>query len=156
MHSMHDSMSFTTFVSGCAIYTGQDTKISLNSKYKSSKYSRIEKWALFIQAFSLLNNINWNTYLINLSKSSRLNTLNHIMQFNTICGNLMYILAVQYTNSIRNPSKGLTLVQVFWRFDPQPITGTPPAYAWSALQIENTMWHFYCATYTYSDQWRIT
>ncbi len=29
--------------SGCAVYTGQDTKVSLNSEPKGRKYSRIEK-----------------------------------------------------------------------------------------------------------------
>lgn len=33
----------TPYVYGCAIYTGQDTKISLNSRYQSHKYSRVEK-----------------------------------------------------------------------------------------------------------------
>jgi len=29
--------------SGCAIYTGQETKISLNSRYASHKYSQVER-----------------------------------------------------------------------------------------------------------------
>ena len=30
------------FLSGCAIYTGQETKMALNSRYKAAKFSRIE------------------------------------------------------------------------------------------------------------------
>jgi hypothetical protein len=29
--------------SGCAIYTGKETKISLNSRYASHKFSRVER-----------------------------------------------------------------------------------------------------------------
>ncbi|KAK7484877.1 hypothetical protein BaRGS_00023920 [Batillaria attramentaria] len=33
----------TTFVYGCAIYTGQESKMALNSKFKKAKFSRIER-----------------------------------------------------------------------------------------------------------------
>ncbi|XP_070173336.1 phospholipid-transporting ATPase IF-like isoform X2 [Littorina saxatilis] len=32
----------TTYVFGCAIYTGQETKMALNSKFKKTKFSRVE------------------------------------------------------------------------------------------------------------------
>lgn len=33
----------TDYIIGCAIYTGHDTKLSLNSKIKSNKFSTAEK-----------------------------------------------------------------------------------------------------------------
>ncbi|XP_013415921.1 probable phospholipid-transporting ATPase IF [Lingula anatina] len=33
----------TPFVHGCAIYTGQDTKMAINSKFKIQKYSKVER-----------------------------------------------------------------------------------------------------------------
>ena len=32
------------FDAGCAIYTGQDTKLALNSVLKSNKFSTVEKY----------------------------------------------------------------------------------------------------------------
>ena len=38
---------------GCAVYTGQDTKMALNSKLTSNKFSTVEKYANFIIAIEL-------------------------------------------------------------------------------------------------------
>jgi phospholipid-translocating ATPase len=37
------TLKISPFIYGCAIYTGKDTKIMLNSKYKPSKLSCIER-----------------------------------------------------------------------------------------------------------------
>jgi phospholipid-translocating ATPase len=41
------TLKISPFIYGCAIYTGKDTKIMLNSKYKPSKLSCIERYVLW-------------------------------------------------------------------------------------------------------------
>ena len=38
----------TDFIVGCAIYTGDDTKLSLNSKISNLKFSTVDKLVLYI------------------------------------------------------------------------------------------------------------
>lgn len=45
----------TPYIFGCAVYTGQETKMALNSKFKSTKFSRIEKrMNLYLKVFLLI------------------------------------------------------------------------------------------------------
>ena len=39
--------SLCVFVLGCAIYTGPETKMALNSKAKATKFSRVERYGHF-------------------------------------------------------------------------------------------------------------
>lgn len=36
----------TDFIIGCAVYTGFDTKLSLNSQITSNKFSTVERWEI--------------------------------------------------------------------------------------------------------------
>lgn len=45
----------TPYIFGCAVYTGQETKMALNSKFKSTKFSRIEKrMNLYLKVFLMI------------------------------------------------------------------------------------------------------
>ena len=52
------TLRLAPFIYGCAIYTGRDTKLMLNSKFKANKLSRIErtmnKFIFFFMAVLLL------------------------------------------------------------------------------------------------------